>query len=85
MKKKFIIYSFFTLLTSQNLIADNSIKNKNITLWLNSKEFRFAEYMSKCKIQHPDSSISNCNEFNNLRHRHLEDKFKLGNAYQIFE
>jgi len=79
---------FFLLLLifiGQNLAADEPIQDKSIVLWLNSKEFRFAEYMSKCRTKHPDGSISNCNEFNNLRYRHLENKFNLGNAYQIFK
>ncbi len=79
MKKKTLISIIFFLVFN-NLKAENNLEN-----WLSSKEYRFAVYMSKCKIEQLDGQFRNCNIFNNLRYKILEHNFKLGKNFKEFE
>ena len=53
-KKALIIILFFFIIN--NLKAENNLED-----WLNSKEYRFAVYMNKCKIEQLDGQYRNCN------------------------
>ena len=53
--------------------------------WLSSKEYRFAVYMSECKIKQVDGNYRNCNIFNNLKYKTLEHNFKLGKNFEEFK
>ena len=65
---------------SGNLKAENNLED-----WLSSKEYRFAVYMSKCKIEQLDGQYRNCNIFNNLRYKILVDNFELGKNFKEFK
>jgi len=78
--KKRILISIIFFLVFNNLKAENNLEN-----WLSSKEYRFAVYMSKCKIEQLDGQFRNCNIFNNLRYKILEHNFKLGKNFKEFE
>ena len=79
MKKKVLIIVIL-LLTINNLKAENNLED-----WLSSKEYRFAVYMSKCKIEQLDGQYRNCNIFNNLRYKILVDNFELGKNFKEFK
>ena len=79
MKKKVLIIVIL-LLTINNLKAENNLED-----WLSSKEYRFAVYMSKCKIEQLDGQYRNCNIFNNLKYKTLEHNFKLGKNFEDFK
>lgn len=78
MKLKLFFLIFF--LSSTSIKAENHLDD-----WLNSKEYRFAVYMSECKIPRADGSFTNCNMFNNLRFKILMDNFELGKNFNSFE
>ena len=79
MKKKVLIIVIL-LLTINNLKAENNLED-----WLSSKEYRFAVYMNKCKIEQLDGQYRNCNIFNNLRYKILVDNFELGKNFKEFK
>ena len=79
MKKKVLIVVIF-LSTINNLKAENNLED-----WLSSKEYRFAVYMSKCKIEQLDGQYRNCNIFNNLKYKTLEHNFKLVKNFEEFK
>ena len=78
--KKRILISIIFFFVFNNLRAENNLED-----WLSSKEYRFAVYMSKCKIEQLDGQFRNCNIFNNLRYKILEHNFKLGKNFKEFE
>ena len=79
MKIKVIIFIIFFFIIN-NLRAENNLED-----WLSSKEYRFAVYMSKCKIEQLDGQYRNCNIFNNLRYKILVDNFELGKNFKEFK
>ena len=78
--KKRILISIIFFFVFNNLRAENNLED-----WLSSKEYRFAVYMSKCKIEQLDGQFRNCNIFNNLRYKILEHNFKLGKNFKEFK
>ena len=78
--KKRILISIIFFFVFNNLRSENNLED-----WLSSKEYRFAVYMSKCKIEQLDGQFRNCNIFNNLRYKILEHKFKLGKNFKEFK
>ena len=79
MKMKALIFIIF-FLGASNLKAENNLED-----WLNSKEYRFAVYMSKCKIEQLNGNYRNCNIFNNLKYKILVDNFELGKNFKEFK
>jgi hypothetical protein len=78
--KTVIFYTAIFFLIFNILRAENNLED-----WLSSKEYRFAVYMSKCKIEQLDGQYRNCNIFNNLRYKILVDNFELGKNFKEFK
>lgn len=79
MKTKIFVFIIFFFVIN-NLRAENNLED-----WLSSKEYRFAVYMSECKIKQVDGNYRNCNIFNNLKYKTLEHNFKLGKNFEEFK
>ena len=78
-KNKLLILIIFFFVIN-NLKAEDNLED-----WLDSKEYRFAVFMSKCKIKQVDGNYRNCNIFNNLKYKTLEHNFKLGKQFKEFK
>tara|TARA_Y100000816_G_C25884589_1_gene461540 strand:- start:176 stop:418 length:243 start_codon:yes stop_codon:yes gene_type:complete len=78
-KNKLLILIIFFFVIN-NLKAEDNLED-----WLDSKEYRFAVFMSKCKIKQVDGNYRNCNIFNNLKYKTLEHNFKLGKKFKEFK